>query len=332
MASDGRTTVSVQSRKHEHEREQVPVVSLGEAVSDECLATIDLACREWGFFQLVDHGIDLAIIADLQIQMKRFFALTMEEKKRVVRTEANPWGYYDEELTKNTRDWKQIYDVGPRSSGQISPQWPSQLPTFQPALEAFYDACEKLAFRLLEILAQNLNVSPEVLARGFQPTHTSFLRLNYYPVCSQPAAPDGESEPEAGFLGINRHTDAGALTLLVQDQQPGLQVLHEGGWHTVAPIKDAITVNIGDIVQVWSNDSYRAALHRVLANDEAERFSAPFFFNPAYETRYQPLPSTITPSAPARYSEINWGEFRSSRAAGDYANQGEEIQISQFSI
>ena len=91
-------------------------------------------------------------------------------------------------------------------------------------------------------------------------------------------------------------------------------------------------INIGDMVQVWSNDRYQAALHRVTANSENARYSAPFFLNPAYHTDYAPLPSTIDERHPARYRTINWGEFRGLRAAGDYADYGEEIQISHYGV
>ena len=90
-------------------------------------------------------------------------------------------------------------------------------------------------------------------------------------------------------------------------------------------------MNIGDIVQVWSNDRYTAALHRGLVSADAERFSAPFFFNPAYSTEYAPLPSTVDAQHPPRYRPINWGEFRARRAAGDYADHGEYHSISHYS-
>jgi isopenicillin N synthase-like dioxygenase len=69
---------------------------------------IDYACREWDFFQLIDHGIDHSVIAQMQKQMHCFFSLNADKKRQVIRTETNPWGYFDEELTKNTRDWKQM--------------------------------------------------------------------------------------------------------------------------------------------------------------------------------------------------------------------------------
>jgi isopenicillin N synthase-like dioxygenase len=107
--------------------------------------------------------------------------------------------------------------------------------------------------------------------------------------------------------------------------------LHGDEWHLVEPRRDALVVNIGDIVQVWSNDQYTAALHRGLVSADAERFSAPFFFNPAYSTQYAPLPSTVDARHPPRYRPIHWGEFRARRAAGDYADHGEYHLISHYS-
>ena len=98
------------------------------------------------------------------------------------------------------------------------------------------------------------------------------------------------------------------------------------------PRRDALVVNIGDIVQVWSNDGYRAAPHRVLTNPAHERYSIPFFLNPSYETTYEPLPSTVTPQRPAAYRRISWREFRELRAAGDYADIGEEVQIHHYRL
>jgi hypothetical protein len=68
----------------------------------------------------------------------------------------------------------------------------------------------------------------------------------------------------------------------------------------------------------------------VLASASAERYSALFFYNPDYRMEYAPLPGVVDVQHPARYRAINWGEFRAGRAAGDYASQGEEIQISHF--
>jgi isopenicillin N synthase-like dioxygenase len=309
----------------------LPVIDIRDLRRAATHRAIDAACAEWGFFQVVGHGIDERTLGALRREMRAFFALPLAAKHAIMRTAENPWGFYDRELTKQTRDWKQIYDYGPADGKAIVPQLPRELPGFAPAIGRFYAECDALAFELMEVIAANLGMPPGALDACFRPHHTSFLRLNYYPPCPTPARPTDVSTARAGHLGVNAHTDAGALTLLLQDEQPGLEVFHAGEWHLVEPRRDALVVNIGDIVQVWSNDRYTAALHRGLASAHAERFSAPFFFNPAYHTQYAPLPSTVDAQHPPRYRPIHWGAFRARRAAGDYADHGEYHSISHYS-
>jgi isopenicillin N synthase-like dioxygenase len=300
----------------------IPIIDNTTLASASTLATLHSACSDWGAFQLVNHGISTASTDDLARQMQAFFGLPHADKRRIARTAHNPWGFYDQELTKNTRDWKQIFDYG-QGGAQMPPQWPAQLPAFASAVHSHYVACEQLALRLLAAIADNLGAPAARLQGHFRGDHSSYLRLNYYPECPP---------TEQGQFGVNQHTDAGALTLLLQDRQAGLEVLKDDSWVLVEPVAGALTINLGDIVQVWSNDRYRAPLHRVRTNATAKRYSAPFFFNPTYATDYQPLPATVDADHPPRYRSINWGEFRDRRAHGDYADYGEEVQIAQYRI
>ncbi|MDJ0938825.1 MAG: 2-oxoglutarate and iron-dependent oxygenase domain-containing protein [Woeseiaceae bacterium] len=299
----------------------VPVVDISELDGDAAHRSIDAACRDWGFFQITGHGIGDTVVTDLFDAASRFFAQPVETKREIMRSAENPWGYYDEELTKNTRDWKQVFDFGPEDGDTQVARWPELL-GFEPAVRAYYDACESLAHRLLAVISTNLGMPSDHLGRDFGDGHTSFLRLNYYPL-----HPDGNEETP---FGVNQHSDAGALTLLLQDDQPGLEVHRDGEWHLVEPTPGALVINIGDMVQVWSNDEYRAALHRVVTNPVRDRFSAPYFFNPAWDTDYAPLPTRVSPERPALYRPINWREFRTLRHAGDYADYGDEVQISDY--
>jgi len=310
--------------------ETVPVIDIRDLRREATQRAIDYACRDWGFFQVVGHGIDERTLAALRREMRSFFSLPLSAKHAIMRSAENPWGFYDRELTQRTRDWKQVYDYGPPDGGAIVPQLPKELPGFAPAIAAFYAECDALAFELVEVIAANLGMPPGALDTCFRPAHTSFLRLNYYPRCPTPTRPTGVAAVREGYLGVNPHTDSGALTLLLQDEQPGLEVFHDGEWRLIEPREDALVVNIGDIVQVWSNTRYKAALHRGLASDSADRFSAPFFFNPAYSTEYAPLPSTVDAQHPPRYRPIHWGEFRARRAAGDYADHGEYHSINHY--
>jgi len=308
----------------------IPVIDIASLHSTRTLESLDRACREWGFFQVTNHGIDQELTTKLFSAMHGFFILPLAEKRAISRSASNPWGFYDQELTKNALDWKQIYDYGPSDDDIIRPQWPQSPTGFRAAIQNYYRECESLSYEIISAISVNLGMPQEYLANYFRRNHTSFLRLNYYPLCPVPARPDGLSAASEGHLGINHHTDAGALTVLLQDQQPGLEVYRGGQWHLVEPRDDALVINIGDIVQVWSNDIYKASLHRVIASTNQPRFSVPFFFNPAYQTDYQPLPSTVDLYRPPKYRSINWGEFRSQRAAGDYADYGEEIQINHY--
>jgi len=316
--------------------DHVPVIDVSRLDTDDvALGRIHEACRDWGFFQIVGHGIANDLIEATHRSMRDFFALPLVEKHAIERTADNSWGFYDRELTKNTRDWKEVFDVGPdETDGPLAgmkAQWPAGLPGFRGTIEAFAHACEGIGFRMLDAIARCLGAPPATLRAAFAPRHSSFLRLNYYPRCAEPAAPDSPTGAP-GHFGINHHTDSGALTVLLQDRRPGLQVFRRNRWTLVEPNPDALVVNIGDIVQVWSNDRYPAALHRVLASDRAERYSAPYFFNPAPTAVYAPLPGLFDATRPARYRPIVWGEFRANRTAGDYADYGEEIQISHYRI
>jgi len=310
----------------------IPVIDISNDDQSDIISQIGLACQDFGFFQVIGHGIDDAIFKALQQQSDLFFGQPTEFKHRILRSAENVWGFYDQELTKNKLDWKQVFDIGnPPESGVNPdgiPQWPENLPDFEPALRDYMQATEKCSFQIVEYIMLSLGLSADHVSHFFKPYHSSFLRLNHYPVCENPGAADAPDE-ENGPYGISRHSDSGALTVLYQGDIAGLQILHKGRWITVEPIPNALVINIGDMVQVWTNDRYEAVVHRVAANSTNARFSAPYFFNPSYQTDYAPIAALSEFDEP-RYSSINWGHFREQRAGGDYADYGTEIQIKHY--
>jgi isopenicillin N synthase-like dioxygenase len=300
------------------------------------------ACTGWGFFQVVNHGIPADLTGRVLEQSRRFFALSMAEKRAISRSKDNPRGYYDRELTKNARDLKEVFDVGfdpvpdlpsdhPRNRLPVDGwnQWPASLPDFKPTLSQYLGACEGLGRVLLEMFCLGLGAPRDRLSGHFGRDHTSFLRLNYYPL-EDPL--DGDPRAAAlGDMALHHHTDAGVLTILLQDDVGGLQVFARGAWRDVEPTEGALVINIGDMMQVWSNDGYRAPLHRVASVTDRARLSVPFFFNPSYATDCQPLDSLIGEDGP-RYRPVNWGTFRQLRSDGDYADYGKEVQIEDFRL
>ena len=319
--------------------DQVPVIDLSALVADSqaeassaAIFEIAEACKTWGFFQVINHGIGNDLIEKTRQQMQNFFALPGDQKAAVMRTRENPWGFYNNELTKNQRDKKEVFDFTHEGIdpiyGQIN-RWPTGQDEFKSVMTRYFGACTELSLKLLEAFCLGLDLPATFMHDDFTRHHTGFVRLNFYPV-KDPIAHNDSDHQDVADLGIHHHTDAGALTVLMQDEVSGLQVYRDGYWHNIPPIPGAMVINTGDMMQVWSNDIYQAAIHRVLAMDTVDRYSIPFFFNPAASAKVSPLPTTVSDDRPAGYHEITWSKYRGARTDGDYADYGPEVQIAQF--
>jgi isopenicillin N synthase-like dioxygenase len=332
--------------------EPVPIIDFSRLLIGEddpqAAATIHKACCDSGFFYLSHFGIDQDDIVAVEEAMQWFFALPARARQTVARTEESSRGYYNNELTKNIRDMKEVFDFGFKKNLNMPDdhavnrtqdgwnQWPDVEGSdrFKKILTDYFDRCSGVAYTLLGVLTRNLGAPAETWKKDFYPNHSSFLRLNYYPVEDPLATGRGDDQKavDTGNMGVHHHTDAGALTLLLQDHVGGLQVFHQEVWKDVPPVPGTLVVNIGDIVKVWSNDLYHAALHRVVASRHRDRYSVPFFYNPVYTANYQPLPEIRGDKVEPHYSPVNWGDFRHHRQHGDYGDYGDEIQISDYKI
>ncbi|GKZ00634.1 hypothetical protein MPSEU_001015600 [Mayamaea pseudoterrestris] len=315
----------------------IPVIDLANKSEKALIEQIADACSTFGFFQVSNHGVAPNTIEAFRNACKQYFALPLEMKRKWRRNEGNARGFFDDELTKQRRDWKQCLDVGVPGSRDWnipdddvqndcldgSNKFPSdeELAGFREAVTAYFDECVELSHRLAILMAKGIvsNGTEEPLIQDLHASHTSYLRLNYYPVC------DSDELPPP--LGISPHKDAGFLTVLLQDDDcHSLQVFKDNQWLTMHPEPNTFTINTGDMAQVWSNGVYQAPLHRVLANRETIRYSAPFFYNPSYAAWVQPVDSNDD----AKYHPVLWGYFRAVRFAGDLTDLGVEIQIQDF--
>src|SRR5262245_12527684 len=125
--------------------DSVPVIDIANLDRAATRRAIDDACCEWGFFQILHHGIDESLTTALKRHMRQFFALPLSTKRAIERTAENSWGYYDRELTRHTPDWKQVYDYGPPDGEHLVPQWPAGLPEFRGVIQSWYEACDAVA-------------------------------------------------------------------------------------------------------------------------------------------------------------------------------------------
>lgn len=316
----------------------VPTIDLQAAKRDvDVLAPLDAACRDHGFFILTNHGLD-DVINNMWQASQEFFSQTADTKRSVLRTADQPLGYYDRELTKRMRDQKEVYDyMQPRSDGTDRNQWPEGKDQFRSALETFFHEASDVAAETLSLVYRALGaeIGEE---RGELPkgdARTSNVRLNYYPLNDPLEVGLRETVADLGDMALHHHTDPGVLTLLIQDMTGGLQTYsHADGWIDVPPVAGSIVVNLGDALQVWTNDVYKAAIHRVvpMASIGAEgRFSTPYFFNPDKDSILEPL--SALSDAPPVYRSFTWQEYIKGRVDDNYADLGEDdIQISQFRL
>eukprot|EP00253_Pinus_taeda_P012023 PITA_12023 len=210
--------------------DQIPLIDLSPLNSttpphptslDNLVTQIHEACRDWGFLQVINHGVSLHLLHTLQSETAKFFSLPMQEKAKVRRDFEHPLGYYDTEHTKNIRDWKEVIDFACRDTilipsnleddsnetRRLTNQWPENPPHLREACEKYAEAVEKLSFKLLELISLSLGLPADYFSPNFE-DHTSFMRLNHYPSCPAPEL----------ALGVGPHKDAGVLTVLVQDE------------------------------------------------------------------------------------------------------------------
>lgn len=306
---------------------EVPVIDMsglrsGEpADREDVAAAIGTAAREVGFFYLRGSGIDEALFDGLLSAAKRFFALPLEEKMRTyIGLSRCHRGYVPvgEEGVESgaAGDLKEAFDTAldlpaddpdfRAGNPMLGPNaWPD-LPGFADAVTAYYEAALAVGRQLLWAFAVALGEDPDVFSRHATKT-PSQLRLVHYPY--DPGARDAQ--------GIGAHTDYECFTLL-KPTAPGLEVLNGAGeWINVPPIEDTFVVNIGDLLELWTNGEFVATSHRVRTVAE-ERYSFPLFFNVDYHTEVSPLPQFVTSGAAPRPS-LRAGEHLFAQTAQTFA-------------
>jgi isopenicillin N synthase-like dioxygenase len=238
----------------------IPLIDLERSEGEERIQTvaqqIRSACQQIGFFAIVNHGVNITSIQNAWEASRDFFDLSLEEKQRSLseNTTEYPYGYehsenlaigYNNDNGVSLPDLKETFAIGPRhpESGMPARRYPDLPINFESVLETYYEEMEKLAARLLRIFAIALELPPHWFENKFD-RHQSALRLLNYPLLSNRPAP--------GQLRAGEHTDYGALTIL-KSGGPGLQVRRKGKWVDVPYMEDAFIINIGDLMQRWTN-------------------------------------------------------------------------------
>ncbi|MEV6569023.1 isopenicillin N synthase family dioxygenase [Streptomyces kronopolitis] len=289
-----------------------PVLDIRDAAGSQeeraaFLTRLRRAVHEIGFFQLVGHGIE---DADEMLDLtRRFFALPEADRLALNILDSPLFRGYSElgrEHTKGIPDQRLQLDIGPEQPATPAApgdpayrcligrnQWPEAMPELRPAIESWITRLTDLSHRLLRLLLESLDAPAGFLDEVVDPDPQIHLKLLHYPGPAQLSEDDGSGQ------GTGVHNDLGLLTLLVQDDNGGLQVaVEEDTFADVPVIPGAFVVNLGELLEVATRGYVRATQHRVVRPAPGvNRYSIPFFYNPRLDATMQPLPSPYVEGA-----------------------------------
>jgi len=288
------------------------------------------ACRDAGFFYLSGHRISEALIAQLLAKTAAFFGLPREQKlEYYIGKSPNHRGYVppgEEVFYGGARDQKESFDLcfevpndtrtHPFAGANV---WPA-LPGFREVVGAYYGAVFELGQRLLRGFALALDL-PEPFFDRFVTAPPSQLRMLHYP-----------PHPSADVtVGIGAHTDYECFTILLPTS-PGLEVMNGAGeWIDTPPRPGTFVVNIGDMLETWTNGELVATSHRVRKVAD-ERYSFPLFFSCDYEVEVAPLPQFVGPERPARYPAVKAGEHLYAQTVQSFSYMKERLARGELEL
>ncbi|XP_031383106.1 2-oxoglutarate-Fe(II) type oxidoreductase hxnY-like isoform X2 [Punica granatum] len=308
-------------------------IDLSSSDIQRSVSLLKQACLDCGFFYVINHGISEEFMEEVFDQSKRFFTLPLSEKMKLLRNEKHR-GYtplLDELLDPNNQvhgDYKEGYYIGvevpvddPEAEKPFyGPNvWPTTdiLPGWRDTMEKYHQKALEAARSVARIIALALDLEidffdkPEMLG---QPIAT--LRLLHY---------GGDiSNPSVGIFGAGAHSDYGLITLLATDNVLGLQICKDKDakpqvWEYVPPIKGAFIVNLGDMLERWSNCIFKSTLHRVLGNGQ-ERYSIAYFVEPSHDCLVECLPTCKSEENPPKFPPIKCAAYLSQRYKDTHAD------------
>lgn len=294
----------------------IPIVDL-TASSAEVTAQIHQACRTFGFFYIIGHGIDKGLQQNLETLSRQFFAQDEAVKMQIkMSLGGKAWrGYFPvgDELTSGQPDLKEGIYFGKeleKNHPMVIAQaplhganlFPDNLPNFKETVLEYLTAMTTLGHQLMRSIALSLGLEAEYFSIHYTSDPLILFRIFNYPAITN----------HQSLWGVGEHTDYGLLTILKQDDAGGLQVKTPSEWIEAPPIPNSFVCNIGDMLDRLTNGFYRSTPHRVRNISGRDRLSFPFFFDPNWNAKIQPLnlPNAIDNKNSERWDQANLQEFQ----------------------
>lgn len=314
----------------------IPTIDLSPALQGSASGTLHVArqldevYRDVGFGFVIGHGIAPALITDLFEASRRFHGLDPAEKLAIAVNDAHRGFIKMASSTivtssvdvvrrpNQSESLMVMHELPPDHPDRLAGvalagpnQWPAGAPEIREPILRYVAAMRALGQRLAQVIAVALGAPEDTFDAAFAEPVT-FLRLLWYP----PQPPDSPDD----LYGAAPHTDYGFITLLAQHELPGLQVRSPSGqWLDVPVSEDAFVLNSADILHRWSNGRWVSTPHRVINRSGAERYSAPFFFDPHMGTTVAPLPSCVAAGEAPRFEPLIYGDYLMDRLRKNYS-------------
>ncbi|KAI4354688.1 hypothetical protein L6164_003535 [Bauhinia variegata] len=293
----------------------LPIIDLSllhsQSLRAQTIKEIQIACKEFGFFQVINHGIHQSVMNDALETASKFFNLPHEENMHLFSGDVHKPVRYGTSLNHTVDEvycWRDFIKHYSHPISDYIHMWPSNPTCYREKMGKYSKAIQELQKQLMGIIFESLGLNPNFLQEEIEKGQQT-LAVNCYPACPEP----GQT------LGIPPHSDFASVTILLQTRS-GLEIKdHNNNWVPVPCVDGALIVQIGDQLEVLSNGQYKSVIHRATVNAQEKRFSIASLHSFGLETKAGPVAELVNEEHPRAYKELSFREFLDFISCNDVA-------------